>query len=216
MNLLHLFIYFLFLTSSAISYKLEEDKCYFQLYPSEDRDKPYQFHIFNLNSEFATINSTDGENMKFISTVKRAETPIKHLSSVIKYNNRFLIKTCFGPNKIVEIIDENNGQSYTPDNIYFKNVQNNLEGIEYCYSTVLQSPFKYNEYVIVTYWNEKVNINTSTIEELKTLTGIGEAKANAIIEYRNKNGNFKNIEDIKNVSGISESVFVKIKENITI
>ena len=159
MNLMLLFFQISFLLTSIISYKSEENKYYFQLYPSEDRDKPYQFHIFNLNSEFSTINSTDGENMKFISTVKRAETPIKHLSSVIKYNNRFLIKTCFGPNKIVEIIDENNGQSYTPDNIYFKNVQNNLEGIEYCYSTVLQSPFKYNEYVIVTYWTEKVNIN---------------------------------------------------------
>ena len=148
MNLMLLFFQISFLLTSIISYKSEENKYYFQLYPSEDRDKPYQFHIFNLNSEFSTINSTDGENMKFISIVKRAETPIKHLSSVIKYNNRFLIKTCFGPNKIVEIIDENNGQSYTPDNIYFKNVQNNLEGIEYCYSTMLQSPFKYNEYVI--------------------------------------------------------------------
>lgn len=62
----------------------------------------------------------------------------------------------------------------------------------------------------------KVNINTAQIEELKTLSGIGDAKANAIIEYRNTNGNFKSIEDIKNVSGISETVYSKIKENITI
>ena len=67
MNLLHLFIYFLFLTSSALSYKLEEDKCYFQLYPSEDKDKPYQFHFFNLNSE--SING--GMNLfEFLSTIK--------------------------------------------------------------------------------------------------------------------------------------------------
>ena len=62
----------------------------------------------------------------------------------------------------------------------------------------------------------KVNINTAQVEELKTLSGIGDAKANAIIEYRNTNGNFKSIEDIKNVSGISETVYSKIKENITI
>lgn len=64
--------------------------------------------------------------------------------------------------------------------------------------------------------NTKININTATLEELKTLSGIGDAKANAIIEYRTKNGNFKSIEDLINVSGISESLFSKIKENITV
>lgn len=64
--------------------------------------------------------------------------------------------------------------------------------------------------------NGKININTATIDELKTLTGIGDAKAKAIIEYRNKNGLFSNIEDIKKVNGISESVYAKIKENITV
>ena len=62
----------------------------------------------------------------------------------------------------------------------------------------------------------KVNINTATIEELKTLTGIGDAKAKSIVEYRNKNGNFKTIEDLLKVSGISESIYAKIKENITV
>ena len=62
----------------------------------------------------------------------------------------------------------------------------------------------------------KVNINTADIETLQTLTGIGEVKAQAIIDYRNKNGDFKNIEDIKNVSGIGDSVYEKIKDNITV
>ena len=62
--------------------------------------------------------------------------------------------------------------------------------------------------------NGKVSINTATKEELMTLTGIGEAKADAIINYRNENGSFKQIEDIKNVSGIGDSVFEKIKDNI--
>ena len=134
MNLLYLFIQFLFLTNSVLSYKLEEDKCYIQLYPSEDKDKPYQFHFFNLKSEFSTVNSTDGENMNIISTQTRAKTAIKQLSSVIKFNNRFLINTCFGPKNIVEIIDESDGRIYTPNYIYFRNVKNNLEDIEYCFS----------------------------------------------------------------------------------
>ena len=63
--------------------------------------------------------------------------------------------------------------------------------------------------------NEKININSATIEELLQLNGIGESKANAIIEYRTKNGDFKTIEDIKNVSGIGEAAFEKIKDQIT-
>lgn len=64
--------------------------------------------------------------------------------------------------------------------------------------------------------NTKVSINTGTLEELMTLEGIGEAKAKSIIEYRETNGNFEKIEDILNVSGIGESLFDKIKENITL
>ncbi len=61
-----------------------------------------------------------------------------------------------------------------------------------------------------------ININTANAEQLTSLTGIGEAKAKAIIEYRNVNGAFKSIDDIMEVSGIGESVFVKIKDHITI
>ena len=64
--------------------------------------------------------------------------------------------------------------------------------------------------------NGKININTATLEELMTLNGIGESKAKSIIEYRNVNGKFSKIEDIINVNGISETLFNKIKENITI
>ena len=64
--------------------------------------------------------------------------------------------------------------------------------------------------------NTLVNINTATIEELKTINGIGESKAKNIIEYRTENGNFKSIEEIKNVSGIGDSLFEKIKSNITV
>lgn len=49
-----------------------------------------------------------------------------------------------------------------------------------------------------------------------TLNGIGEVKAQAIIEYRNTNGNFKSIEEIEKVKGIGNAVFAKIKNYITI
>lgn len=62
----------------------------------------------------------------------------------------------------------------------------------------------------------KININTAGITEFVTLSGIGESRAKDIIEYRTQNGNFKSIEDIKNVSGIGETLFEKIRENITV
>ena len=60
-----------------------------------------------------------------------------------------------------------------------------------------------------------VNINTATKEELMTLSGIGETKAEAIIYYSKKTP-FKKIEDLKNVSGIGDSTFEEIKSNITV
>lgn len=63
---------------------------------------------------------------------------------------------------------------------------------------------------------QKVNINTATIQELTTLTGVGESKAQAIIQYREDNGKFIKIEDIMNVSGIGEKAFEKIKDFITV
>ena len=63
--------------------------------------------------------------------------------------------------------------------------------------------------------NTTININTATKEELMTLSGIGETKAEAIIEYRKKTP-FQTIEDLKKVSGIGDSTYEKIKEQITV
>ncbi|SHE44724.1 helix-hairpin-helix domain-containing protein [Caloramator proteoclasticus] len=63
---------------------------------------------------------------------------------------------------------------------------------------------------------DKININTASIEELKKLPRIGDALAKRIIEYRNKNGPFKRIEDLKNVSGIGDKMFENIKDLISI
>ena len=59
-----------------------------------------------------------------------------------------------------------------------------------------------------------VNINTASKEQLMTLPGIGQTRAESIIAYREKSGGFSTIEDIMKVSGIKESAFEKIKEYI--
>ena len=61
-----------------------------------------------------------------------------------------------------------------------------------------------------------VNINTASVEQLKTLPGVGDAVAGRIVDYRSQNGNFKSIEDIKKVSGIKDKLFDKIKSSITV
>ena len=62
----------------------------------------------------------------------------------------------------------------------------------------------------------KVNINTATREEIDVLPGIGESTANKIINYREENGKFKTIEEIKEVSGIGDSKFEQIKDLIEV
>lgn len=62
----------------------------------------------------------------------------------------------------------------------------------------------------------KVSLNSALIDELITLPGIGEAKAKLIIEYREQNNGFKDIEEIMNIKGIGEKMFEKIKPYITL
>lgn len=63
---------------------------------------------------------------------------------------------------------------------------------------------------------QKVNINTATQSELETLNGIGPSIADKIIKYREKNGKFKKVEDLKNVSGIGESKFEGVKDEVCV
>ncbi len=62
----------------------------------------------------------------------------------------------------------------------------------------------------------KVNINTATVEELKSLKGIGEKKAESIVEHREEIGSFVTIDELKGVKGIGDRIFTKIRDHITI
>lgn len=64
--------------------------------------------------------------------------------------------------------------------------------------------------------NGKLDLNTAQSADLQTLPGIGPAKAEAIIEYRETNGPFKAIEDLKEISGIGEKTFEKLKDLISV
>ena len=64
--------------------------------------------------------------------------------------------------------------------------------------------------------NDLININTADVEELCKIPGIGESRAKAIIEYRESQGGFKDIEDLKNISGIKDATFNKIKPYVCV
>lgn len=61
-----------------------------------------------------------------------------------------------------------------------------------------------------------VNLNTAAAAELETLPGVGPAMATRILEYRQKNGGFKKIEELMNVRGVGEKMFLKLKPMITV
>ena len=61
-----------------------------------------------------------------------------------------------------------------------------------------------------------MNLNTATIEELMTLPGIGEVRARAILDFREKNGNFQKVEDLLEVEGIKEGIFQKLESLIAV
>jgi competence protein ComEA len=64
--------------------------------------------------------------------------------------------------------------------------------------------------------DQKVNINTATLEQLQTLPRIGPAIAQRILDFRKENGNFKRVEDLMKVRGIGEKVFNQLKDLITV
>jgi competence protein ComEA len=61
-----------------------------------------------------------------------------------------------------------------------------------------------------------VNLNTATVSQITTLPGIGETAAQRIVEYREKNGGFKKVEELMNVKGIGEKSFLKLKALVTV
>jgi competence protein ComEA len=61
-----------------------------------------------------------------------------------------------------------------------------------------------------------VNLNTATQEDLQTLTGIGPSKADAILEYRETVGKFKEVDELKQVTGIGDKTFERLRDSISV
>ena len=179
---------FLIASIVVLSTGLEDDEFYFQLYPSENEEKPEEINFYNLKSEYYTIISSDEEDMK-IHKATIDEIPIKNLSSITEFGDRFLIKTCFGPDKIIEIKDKNSDEILSPKDEYFKHLKKNLKNIKYCYSTAVKNPIKSNEYFIITYWTESLSSGTIEIYNHKYIIFIPRTKVFGSVKTLNSQDN---------------------------
>ena len=143
------FILYFFIKNYVKADDSDDHRYYFQLYPSAN---PSLLNIYLSNTSILTLNSTDGENPKIIENKRTNENIFKDLSKVMLFNNTLVVKTCFGPNKIVEIINENNETVFTKNNTNSQDLSN----FQFCYSTAVYNT-KEKEYEIITYWTEKSN-----------------------------------------------------------
>lgn len=199
----------------------------------------FEFVYFykNVNDKNETINSYENSSFELKEEVKE-ENIIVDIKGEIKKPGVYNIKV---GSRVNDLINEAGGLSKNA-NTRFINLSKRLEDGEViviysnkeindakkndklevsapCVCEEVKNDACYNDNNTNNKTNNSskiVNINTASIQELTVLKGIGESKAKAIVNYRDKNGKFKSIKDIMNVSGISETLFSKIKDYITV
>jgi len=173
--------------------------------------KPGVYEVSNTNIINDVINLAGGFTKKAYTkninlSKKVSDELVIYVYSESEYKKinepvqEIIIKECVCPSyEITDCVSNGNSEIISEENNTNTNVSDNESD---------NNNIKNEE-------KKLININNATKEELMTLSGIGESKATAIIEYR-KQKKFKTIEDIKNVSGIGDSAFEKIKDFITI
>ena len=140
-----LLVLYLFL---FINCDTNDEKFFFLLKPPKSQE--IIINAFTPNYNLIAINTSKENNSIIIENKPISETAIKNISSIILFKEKLVIKTCFGPNKIVEIINEKN-EAFLHEN---NNSGNNLKNIKYCYSSEIPDPRNEKESLILTYWNE--------------------------------------------------------------
>ena len=149
LKLSYFLLYLLLLLNKPIiaEYDLEE-KYFVQLYPSMVDSSTFYFNI--PNKGFVTINCAI-DDCQEVKRETKTEFAINGLSSVILIDNNYLVKTCIGPDKIVEIINKKNETYFHENNNLKDESGNKLNNIKFCYST---SIIYKGENVILSYWTE--------------------------------------------------------------
>lgn len=176
----------------------------------------------NLEVEENTITENEIEETKESKIIeKQNEKIVVHVSGAVK--NEGLVELQEEA-RVADAIEKAGGLTEQADTELLNLASKVEDGMKI---HVLTKEEKTNSHVIINQsiitnkndsymQTQKVNINSASQTELETLPGIGPSIALAIIKYRKENGNFKTIEQIKEVSGIGENKYNKIKELISI
>ena len=136
----------------------DKSNYFFSMYPSQNKNKSYIIYSLTPFSEKLTIDLSVEESNKII---KKEQIPdiSNNISSIIFYKEEFLVKTCFGANKVVEIIPTKEiDKTYNEINnryIYSENGLQISKNLKYCFSTIVANPDTSkikDENIIVTYW----------------------------------------------------------------
>ena len=158
-KLYRIFYLFLFLLLQDIikCEEIEDNKYSFELYNSHDNDNPNFFYA-QTHKNLIIINSTEGDDNTIIENKISSEYLYSDISSVSLIDEKYLVKTCFGPNNLMKV-QYKNKETY----IFEKN---NFSKIKFCYSSKIKNPkitaTNPEEYVLITYWTE---IDTITDRE---------------------------------------------------
>lgn len=161
--------------------------------------------VYELNEGdrvIEAVNISGGLTNDADTTLINLSKNLKDEMVIIIYNKYEIDKLKEEKNKKEVIIEYIEKECECPDNINDACITDNKESEE-------KEESKEEN-------NKKISLNEGTLEELMTIPGIGETKAQSIIEYRTQNKEFKTIEEIKNIKGIGESTFEKLKDFITI
>lgn len=183
------------------------------------------------NSENSSSGSTDGTNSDGESTENRGEMMLVHITGEVK--NWGVIELPEG-SRVIDAVNKAGGFTDSADVEKVNLAYELTDGVKVYIPSKNEDEIgetTTQEYItadsgnnVITGGNdmkketksELVNINKATQTELETLPGIGPSTALKIISYRNENGSFSSIEDIKNVSGIGDSKYESIRELICV
>lgn len=169
---------------------------------------------FSKKAYYDNINLSMKLKDEMVVVVYDKDNIKKKASSVDKPNN---VNKSSSTNKNTSFSNKTNEKNIVPEYNIDSSLENNESVIEKSESKVVDEiKSNDNNDHKNTLINKLVNINTAGIKELSTLTGIGEAKAQKIIDYREANGGFKSIDEIMKVKGIGKATYEKFKANITI